>query len=130
MVHVRRWWLAVGLYAVAIFGLSSIPALPGMPHIEQADKLLHGLVYGGLSLVGLEAARRTWARARPGRLALGVILAVTLYGVTDEVHQRWVPGRMADPLDVAADAAGATAFAVAAWLRRRPQRGGERGRGE
>ena len=31
-----------------------------------------------------------------------------LYGLSDEFHQSYVPGRMADPYDWIADAAGAT----------------------
>jgi len=56
-------------------------------------------------------------------VALLAVLASTVYGVTDEVHQRFVPGRTADLLDLAADAVGATIAAVGAlaarWLRGR-----------
>ena len=52
----------------------------------------------------------TWRR---GLLAL--VLA-TLYGVTDEFHQMFVPGRTADRYDVLADGIGATLGVAIGWL--------------
>ena len=46
---------------------------------------------------------------------LAVVLA-TGYGVADEIHQSYVPGRDASAADAAKDLAGA---ALAAWLFRR-----------
>ena len=43
------------------------------------------------------------------------LLLTTLYGVTDEVHQMFVPGRSTDAYDVAADAAGAVVGLVGCW---------------
>ena len=48
--------------------------------------------------------------------ALTATLLVTAYGVTDEYHQSFVPGRTADPADVVKDLAGAV---VACALYRR-----------
>jgi VanZ family protein len=54
--------------------------------------------------------------------------AITIvYGVTDEFHQSFVPGRSADAYDLAADAAGALAGTGACWAwgiirRSRPRR--------
>lgn len=39
--------------------------------------------------------------------ALQAFLTATLYGVFDEIHQAFVPGRQASALDVFIDAAGA-----------------------
>jgi len=41
-----------------------------------------------------------------------VVLAVTLYGILDEIHQYFVPGRSADVYDALADASGAL---LGAW---------------
>jgi VanZ family protein len=61
-------------------------------------------------LRGLAAAR--WSRVTVLRAAAAVVLS-TLYGVSDEWHQSFVPGRSPDVLDVAADAVGSTIGALA-----------------
>ena len=45
---------------------------------------------------------------------LAVVIA-TVYGVTDEIHQRFVPPRQTDAWDVAADATGASLAALGAY---------------
>jgi VanZ family protein len=49
----------------------------------------------------------------------------TLYGITDEIHQLYVPGRHGQPADVLFDAAGALAMILLirriAWLRTMPE---------
>jgi VanZ family protein len=50
------------------------------------------------------------------------ILIAILYGVTDEIHQRFVPPRQMDPMDLGADALGATLAAGALYARRNSSR--------
>lgn len=71
------------------------------------DKVLHAVLYGGLAATVSVGIRRS----RPGaptaiQFAVPVIFA-SLYAMTDEFHQWFVPGRHADVWDVAADVAGA-----------------------
>jgi len=55
------------------------------------------------------------ARRVSGRAAgLAIAIAVS-YGLTDEVHQMFVPGRSAEVADLIADAAGACAGTAACW---------------
>jgi VanZ family protein len=58
--------------------------------------------------------RGAWATAGVRHL-VGAIGASTLYGVSDEIHQMFVPPRRADPYDLLADALGACAAAIAVW---------------
>lgn len=56
-----------------------------------------------------------------GRACLLAIVCASLYGVTDEIHQLFVPGRMCDPMDWLVDTLGASLGSGLAflWLRRR-----------
>ena len=116
----RRWlasWLPVVLWAGVIFGASSIPGAQ-IPSVDlpQADKLAHLLVYAVLGAL-LFRALRVRARQRAAaeietrtlwswRQAGVAVLLATLYGVSDEIHQRWTPNRTPDWHDVVADALG------------------------
>jgi VanZ family protein len=53
--------------------------------------------------------------ARPALWAFAVAL---LYGLSDEFHQAFVPGRHPDPLDIVTDIAGAAAALLALRLLR------------
>lgn len=97
----------------AIFGLSSVPGQSLPPgSLWSYDKFLHALEYAFLSVL--------WARAlaRESGFSWLVVGIVALYGVSDELHQSFTPGRDASGLDVVADAVGAVlgAAVYAAWL--------------
>lgn len=95
-------------YAVAIFygGLIRMSALPEVG-LVATDKLLHGAVFGFLTLLLARAARFFFAHASlPGCLWLGA-LGASLLGALLEVCQAFVPYRSADPLDWIADTIGA-----------------------
>jgi VanZ family protein len=87
-----------------IFYLSSLhdAPLPG----DVSDKAGH-LV--GYAVLGVLVTRGVAGRL-PSRISLRVallsLLITTAYGLSDELHQTFVPGRSADIYDVAADAAG------------------------
>jgi len=114
---VSRWalWAPVVLYLALIFGLSSIANPPELP--EGSDKNLHALLYSGLGLLLVRAL--AGGLNRPVRL--GIVLTATvlsaLYGVSDEIHQYYVPPRQVEALDVVADTIGAglAAIALYAW---------------
>ena len=92
-------WLPVVAWAALIFTLSSIPNLStGLGTWDLVlRKLAHATEYGILGALLLRAL------GRPGPAALAAIA----YAASDEVHQHFVRGRHAAPLDVAIDAAGA-----------------------
>jgi VanZ family protein len=110
-----------------LFALSSIPgaAVPEVP-LSFADKLVHiGLyaVLGALLWRALAAGGSRKGNSGARALLLAWLLSV-LYGASDELHQRYVPGRTPDVRDLAADATGALAgIFTARWLARRRQRG-------
>jgi VanZ family protein len=78
------------------------------PFLERlGDKLLHVAEYGVLAVLWYRAFRHAWYRASALTALSLAIVAATVYGVSDEVHQAFVPSRTSDPWDVAADLAGA-----------------------
>ncbi len=106
-------WLPAGLWCLLIFVLSSRPALPSPASVT--DKQAHALVYGILATLVLMAMTRWRWRAIGGAGVLAAFLMATAYGVSDEFHQMFVPGRSPEVADVVADAAGAAVALAAAW---------------
>jgi VanZ family protein len=125
-------WLPAVLWAAVIFGLSSISGarLPAID-LPQVDKLAHLLVYavlGALVLRGVDRGRPPGAKAKAkgalrARDFVVAIALTTLYGVSDEIHQRWTPNRSPDWHDVVADALGAAlgslALVATRWMKTR-----------
>ena len=106
-------WIPAAVWASFIFFLSSQPSLPSPGSLN--DKQAHALAYGVLAclcLMGLTGWR--WRRIAGASLVVAFVAAV-LFGISDEVHQAFVPGRSPDAADVAADAAGAAIALAAAW---------------
>lgn len=101
-----RLWLPVLAWAALIFAFSSVPDLgTGLGGWDLVlRKLAHAAEYAVLGALLVRATGRGWLA-----FALG-----TLYGVSDEIHQTFVPGRMGSPLDVAIDAIG-VACGVVLW---------------
>jgi VanZ family protein len=109
-------WIAVIGWAAVLFGLSSIPGsdLP-TTSIPSADKWVHICLYGVFGLLCFRAVSGSFALTVRKALVTSVLM-VLLYGISDEVHQVWVPRRSPDPMDVAADVTGGIAGALlAAW---------------
>ena len=77
-------------------GIFYVSSLPNPPIPSGSDKGLHWLAYSGLAVLAVRAL----AGGIPRRISIGIALAAMLitigYGVTDEVHQLFVPGRSAD----------------------------------
>ena len=103
-------WLPVFAWAAVIFAFSSIPSLSSglgvwdtvlrkCAHVTEYA-VLGGLLYRAL---GVE----------PLALAAGIA-----YAATDELHQHFVRGRHASPVDVGIDAVG-VALGMLVWLRLR-----------
>lgn len=109
-------WGPVALYMAGLFYLSSQPVLPAAS--LTPDWTQHGIAYGGLALVTLRATTGArWSAVGVRTVAIAWLIAA-IYGVSDEFHQAFVPGRAARPLDVAIDATGAL-VGLLVWRRLR-----------
>jgi VanZ family protein len=110
-------WLPVLVWAAVIFGFSAVPSLG--TGLGVWDTILrkgaHVTEYALLAALLLRAV----GRAMPA-LALGIA-----YAASDEVHQSFVRGRHASPVDVAIDTGGLV-LGLLAW--RRLESRGWRGR--
>jgi VanZ family protein len=105
-------WLPVLAWAAVIFTFSSIPSLSS--GLGTWDTVLrkgaHLTEYAILGLLLYRALERE-------ALALAAGIA---YAATDELHQHFVSGRHASPIDVAIDAVGVS-LGMLVWLRVRPR---------
>ncbi len=108
------WGPAAGMMAV-IFVVSSLSEPPSPPG-GLSDRKLHTLEYAVLGALMLRAAAGArWAGVTL-MTAVSAFVLSTAYGITDEMHQYFVPGRESDPGDVAVDALGSALAAAAIWL--------------
>jgi VanZ family protein len=118
-------WGPALAWAATIFVLSSFPgsAYPATDVIG-ADKMVHLALYGLLAALCARGFGRgtRW----PGPLVwIAAAMLASVYGMSDEFHQRFVPGRNSDWADVLADTIGAVlgaGAAVAVFRRRRHAR--------
>ena len=107
-------WGPVIAYMAALFyvqSLSSVPSPPG----NLTDKHEHFFFYGILAALALRALAKGEWRAITLRTVVSAIAISSLYGVSDEFHQRFVPGRSYEILDMAADAIGSASAAGLLW---------------
>jgi len=104
--------LPAPLIMITLWVLSSQSTLPEMKGIFGFDKFLHFIAFAALSVaVGLWFSMDSWLK-RPGRFFLICAAIASAYGIVDEFHQYFVPGRFSSVWDWAADTLGGTAGAV------------------
>jgi VanZ family protein len=106
--NINIYWLLSLLYMGLIFYLSSYPEPTEVPSLPYFDKAAHVVEYGILASLIYLALRDLKVSSR---YLLAVAFAIAfMYGVSDEIHQYFVPSRDADVLDVVADGIGALCF--------------------
>lgn len=110
-------WSAFIIYAILIFVGSSIPGDRIDIDGPGIDKLLHVLEYSLLSFL-LFASLRLSSTARINVLLYIAVIGSSLYGISDEVHQLFVPFREFDLLDIVCNTAGSILGAYALYRAR------------
>ena len=101
-----RYWLPPIAACLAIFMQSSYPGPERMPNVPFLDKLLHFGAYALLGILFFRAFETLPLRDNHNLLIFISIASATVYGISDEVHQYFVPHRHADILDGVANAIG------------------------
>ena len=89
--------------ALIFYLSSSTREVSYLPKIEGLDKVLHFIAYGCLGFW-------FWFAFIMNQWQMQVVLPIlfsTLYGLSDEYHQSYVPGRSSDFYDIVADFSGA-----------------------
>ena len=84
-------------------------------HFRWADKLAHLAVYALLCLTLIYSFEDRFRRTAKGMVVGVSIIFCLIYGLSDEFHQSFIPGRSPSFSDVAADAIGAS-LACMLWL--------------
>ena len=116
MGQVFWYWVPVVLYAGTIFYLSaqSHPEddLPSFLFEDVNDKVLHAVEYAGLGGLCYRAFRWGVSGQVASHALLFAIVTASLYGITDEMHQLFVPFRESGWQDWLADTIGAVIGAL------------------
>lgn len=104
--NIVKYWLPLYAYGALIFYMSSMPKpLPSIS-IPSFDKALHIIEYSIFGFLAVRAFRYSPTRVFYKNFKVLAILLTLLYGISDEVHQLFVPSRESSIFDIIADAIG------------------------
>ena len=102
-----------------IFLLSHQPGdFTRLPPLIGLDKLLHVIAYGCLAGAFLYGMQPHTHDSNRSVTATVVVIFCIIYGISDEFHQSFIPGRYDSFWDVLADGIGAL-LVVSWWLKRK-----------
>ena len=99
-------WLPVLLCMGFIFYTSSIPGTDIPPIFPFQDIAYHALLYSILAFLLSRALIKTYPQKKSYQILFLAVVFGTLYGITDEWHQAFVPYRTVSNFDVLIDAIG------------------------
>lgn len=107
--HKREFlYIPLVLYWFTLLLLTSLPS-SAMPPTELSDKIQHFLAFFGLGfLLNLALYFEQKYPLLNRYPALFTFIAGAAYAALDEIHQKFIPGRMCDILDWVADVIGLT----------------------
>lgn len=111
-------WILVAIYATGIFVWSSFSKPPLVPQwdIPDLDKLYHTIEYAVLAFLLIRALRITCLTRSEMQLIWWGVALTACYGLSDELHQAFTPGRAMSVYDLVADAVGASVVGLV-WPR-------------
>ena len=116
-------WLPVAAYLGLIWALSSMSTLPSIEAIPFKDKGAHFLEYAALGFLFSYALTRQFSEWKALKVFILTTLFALAWGLSDEFHQAFVPGRDSSLLDACADTLGgfigATLYPVVSAFGRR-----------
>ena len=116
------YWLPPIAFCALIYIQSSHPSPVKLPSFFLSDKMVHFGLYALMGILFYRAYKTLPVFAfRSLPLILSSIASASLYGISDEIHQHFVPFRQADFFDVVADSLGAACgvYLYHFWLLRK-----------
>lgn len=117
-----RYWVPLILYAGLIVYFSSLShpeARLSRFFLLFNDKVIHATEYAILGILFYRTFEQAAGRTPSIHASFLAVLASIIFGLTDEIHQFFVPLRKSDGWDLLADSIGAT-IGVLAWRCLRP----------
>ncbi len=97
----------MALWAAIIFASSSIEGGEPLVDIPNIDKFFHFVEYFILGALLVRAFSNSVTNPKYKYILVASILIASLYGASDEYHQRFVSGRSCDMIDLLSDIIGA-----------------------
>ena len=107
------WWFVTIGYMGIIFYLSSLQDIDTSQFPVNFDKVVHTGIYIPLSFMLYLSLRKSGIKRY---VFITAFIIAVIYGISDEIHQSFVPGRDAAIGDVLADTFGAFLGSLAASL--------------
>lgn len=102
------YWLPVIIWAGTIFFLSSTSSFPDEVRVfSKFSNLIHMLEYAGLAFLIARALKQSPQKKLSNNFRILAIIFTILYGITDEIHQSFVPLRDPSLFDLVFDSIGA-----------------------
>jgi len=95
----------IGLCAL-IFWQSSFPSAISTPLFAHDDKVFHFITYVVLAFLAARNLKKEKSAWSIQKIVLSAIVFSALYGLSDEIHQAFVPARHASFFDFLADGTG------------------------
>ena len=101
------YWFPLIAYCVLIYIQSDHPSPQALPTFKSSDKLLHFAAYAVMGILFYRAYQTLTIKNNPKALVMLSMISASLYGISDEIHQFFVPARYGSFSDVIADMIGA-----------------------
>ena len=117
------YWIPIAAWMGIIFFLSTLPEWVTPGRYILPDKICHAGEYFILAFLILFFLLRS-TRWRFSTIFWITLAWVVVYGLSDEIHQLYVPTRQFEVGDLVADACGVIVLFLIIWIL---QRSGERG---
>lgn len=121
MLKFIKYWMPAIVYASSIFILSSFQHLPQPELFPNADKIIHIIEYAIFTFILVRAFGSIESQTGKNQIFYFAVIVSSIYGLSDEIHQAFVPGRECSFIDWLSDTFGALIFLFICILNRKKE---------